>query len=312
MSAAALLRAGRWREARSQADAELPHDLDGTAAAVLARIAVALGDPALAREAVRAATRLGAGPLVRLAVAEVALATGDPGAAYAEIAELAARDDLGELEPEVRLARSWILRAVGEPEKAYGAAGVALELAEQSGDPLAVEQALHTLGHAAWASGLVPEAWGAFERLLEQREARGAEPAHLAEAHEGLGLCARHRGDPFEAVRQHRAALVAWNSALGPGSGPESASRHRLAQALHRTGDFLAARDEMAQALLLTARTLGADHLDTWITRFEHARYEVDAGDLEHGFTRMEAARAEVARRLGRQHPVVTAMDRFL
>ena len=98
----------------------------------------------------------------------------------------------------------------------------------------------------------------------------------------------------------------------GDDGGPVSACRHSLAQALHHTGDFAEARDEMARSLLGTAKSLGRDHVDTWITRFELARYDVDCGDMEDGFARMQAARDEVAKRLGAQHPAVRAMDRWL
>ncbi|MCA9569295.1 MAG: tetratricopeptide repeat protein, partial [Myxococcales bacterium] len=134
----------------------------------------------------------------------------------------------------------------------------------------------------------------------------------VAEALDAAGSLARRLGDPARAVVLHRRALELWTARLGPTAGPTGGCRYSLAQALHRTGDFLEALAAMQEAFLVTARTLGNDHLDTWITRFELGRMEVDVGELLDGFPRMEAARAEVARRLGDRHPVVRAMDRFL
>jgi hypothetical protein len=85
-----------------------------------------------------------------------------------------------------------------------------------------------------------------------------------------------------------------------------------MAQALHRTGDFFGARQEMAEALRVTVRNFGPDHVDSWITRFELGRFEVDTGEVEEGFHRMQEARKVVTGHLGKQHPVVVAMDRWL
>ena len=68
----------------------------------------------------------------------------------------------------------------------------------------------------------------------------------------------------------------------------------------------------MAQALRITVRNFGSDHVDSWISRFELGRFEVDTGDMEEGFQRMQEARTAVQAALGDAHPVVKAMDRWL
>jgi tetratricopeptide (TPR) repeat protein len=249
-----------------------------------------------------------------LARAQAALALGHPGEARTRLTALTPA--LPEGDPlaahTVGLARCGILRALGEPEVGYGEALAWLQRATDGDDPLAVEEALVMVGHCAWASDQNDAATGAFEQAWALRRDRDAAPALQAEALDGLGLCARRDGRPFDAVEAHREALARWEAATGVDSGPASACLHRLAQALHHTGDFLAARETMARALLATAELLGREHVDTWITRFEMARYDVDCGDMEDGFPRMVRARAAVAEQLGAQHPVVRAMDRWL
>lgn len=310
-----LLREGAWveavargRQARQGDDPDTPR-----VEALLARLWVRLGQPDEAREAAGRALRSSMASEVLLAVAEAALAGGEPGRARAELARVEAPTG-SLLAHEADLALAMILQATGAPEKGYARATAALARAreQREADPLRVEEALVVVGYTAWASGSLGEARGAFTRALELRTSRSAAPVLLAEVLDGLGITARHDQAPFEAVELHERALEQWVAGTGEQSGPVSACRHRLAQALHRTGDFLAARDEMARALLATGATLGRDHVDTWITRFELARYEVDCGRPEHGLPRMAEARAEVADRLGDTHPVVRAMDRYL
>lgn len=308
-----LLREGAWvelvaiaRAARAIPDVQTPH-----VEALLARAWVRLGQPDEAAEAAASARRASSSDDVILASAETQLAGGDPGLGRAELEAIGATG--GQLRHECDLTLAMLLRATGEVEQAYAKATAVLARAHaQSEDPLRVEEALIVVGHTAWPTGAVDAARGAFERALLRRKGREAAPVLLAEALDGLGVCARHDNAPFEAVKLHEQALEQWVAGAGEDSGPVSACRHHLAQALHRTGDFLAARDEMARALLATGATLGKDHVDTWITRFELARYELDCGDPERGLPRMAQARSEVARRLGKDHPVVLAMDRFL
>lgn len=312
---AAQLRQGLWRKTADQARAARAEPSPGLAEieAVLARAYVRLGQPEEALEAATSASRGIHSHWVSLALAEAELAAGEPGAARARLTELRSQiADQPPLRDQVDLALATVLRASGEAEQGYGIAVAVLARAEDADDDVLTEEALIVVGHTGWASNLVLEAEGAFERALELRTARDAAPTLRAEALDGLGLCARHRGRPFDAVAHHRNARALWVEATGEDSGPVSACAHRLAQALHRTGDFEAARNEMSRALLATGATLGRDHVDTWITRFELARYEVDCGDPEHGLPRMLNARDEVAARLGRSHPVVLAMGRFL
>lgn len=309
------LREGAWvdvvaeaRAMRAAVDAQTPQ-----VEAVLARAWVRLGQPPDALEAARSAWLHSDLVEVGLALGEALLASGDPGGARARLDQARERcEDGSPLAAEVDRARAMVLQASGEPELGLGLATRLLVEAEAGDDALSVEECLIVVGHTAWASGRLDTARGAFERALTLRLGRTCEPTLVAEALDGLGVCARHDNAPFESVELHRRALEQWVAGTGEESGPVSACRHRLAQALHRTGDFLAAREEMRRALLATGATLGRDHVDTWITRFELARYEVDCGRPEHGLPRMAEAREEVARRLGDTHPVVRTMDRYL
>jgi len=310
------LRDGEWvrvvaaaREARATVGPDTPR-----VEALLARAYVRLGQPDDATEAAESAHRASNRADVGLAYGESLLAAGEPGEARAvlEAVRTSCSNEGDLLTHEVDLALAMVLQASGEPELGYGLAVRRLEHARVVDDPLRIEEALVVVGNTAWASGRTSDAEDAFERAQVRRDARQAAPVLRAEVLDGLGICARHDNRPFVAVERHREALELWVAGAGEDSGPVSACLHRLAQALHRTGDFAAARNEMSRALLATARTLGADHVDTWITRFELARYEVDCGHPEVGLQRMATAREEVARRLGPTHPVVSAMDRYL
>ncbi|MFT7521962.1 MAG: tetratricopeptide (TPR) repeat protein [Kiritimatiellia bacterium] len=309
----AALRSGLWLQVRDEARELVDTDDDGQICAVLSQAYQRLGLPQEASQAADQAARIGDHWSVQLALGEAALGQGRP-----ELARSLLEDATDPIGPdnkgwhELTLALAVVLRAAGEAEHGYGLAQRALVEAELAKEEQSINESLIVVGHCAYGCALPNEAEGAFSRALELRQAQGEAEVLLAEAYDGLGMCARAQGRPFDAVAYHRKALERWTSSLAEDSGPVSACRHRLAQALHRTGDFPAARDEMARSLLLTARTLGTDHVDTWITRFEMARYDVDCGDLDGTFQRMADARAEVARRLGAQHPVVRSMDRFL
>jgi len=317
---AASLRAGAWLDVAQQCTQRLADAPDPTKAyhALLARARVRLGDPA---GAARAASR--ADPtqdLGALAQTEAALAGGRPGESRASLrARLDLRDhgDHPERDPawrELALALSTALRAAGDPERAYGLALRALAGAEAdlSTDPIDVELALLGVGWAGWGCGRAREASAAFERALDSLTRRGAAPVLRADALDGLGVCARVLGDPFVAVAHHEHAHDLWAAALGERSPTVAACLHRLAHARHRAGAFEPARATMADSVALTAEHLGEDHVDTWISRFELARYDIDCGDFADGFARMAHARERVAALLGPHHPVVAAMDRYL
>ena len=200
------------------------------------------------------------------------------------------------------------------PRAGVGQAGRALAEAEELVGPVhsLVADALHALGECVHSLGRVDEARTAWQRALDIRT--GQDPRHLEAAVllDALGRAARQAREPTEAIHLHERALVIWSTRLGEHAGPVGACCHALAQAHHRTGDFAGALHHIQRAARITERTLGTDHVDTWITRFELARFRVDCGHWLDGTREMEQARDEVASRLGRHHPVVTAMDRFL
>jgi tetratricopeptide (TPR) repeat protein len=313
-----LARAGATGAIGSADESEL-----GELYALLARILTRTGEP---REALRAAeearTRTD-GWEARLAMGEALLAVGEPFRARDELQ--AALDALragghgefaGTAQAEVWLgvALAEACRSAGDGESGLAAAMRAAAFAEQAFGKESFEhaEALHALGLCQHAANNEMAAKRILEEALTVRKALAPDHPDVAATLDALGLVARARNQPFDAVKRHREALEIWTKALGERSGPVGACRHALAQALHRTGDFEGARREMAEALLVTGRCFGTDHVDTHIARFELGRFEVDCGQVEEGFRRMEDARKAVRERLGREHPTVKAMDRWL
>ena len=169
---------------------------------------------------------------------------------------------------------------------------------------LVLGRCLSTAGDLDLAAQVLQQAVGGFGRLLPGTVA-------LAEALDARGQVERQRNNPVGALTWHRQALELWMQ-LGAATAPVANCSFQLAQALHRTGDLEGALETMEAAFLATHTALGPDHLDTWTTRFELGRLEVDAGDPFTGMPRMEAAHAEVLRRLGPQHPIVRSMRVYL
>lgn len=204
-----------------------------------------------------------------------------------------------------------------ECSRAAGDAAAALQLAgrgtmDAAGlDPrwepaarLVLGRCLSTAGDLDLAAEVISQAVGGFRTLLPGTVA-------LAEALDARAQVERQRNNPLGAVSLHREALELWLQ-LGPATAPVANCSFQLAQAQHRTGDLEGALETMEAAFLATHTALGADHLDTWTTRFELGRLEVDAGDPFTGMPRMEAAHAEIVRRLGPQHPIVRSMRVYL
>lgn len=306
--------------------------------ALLARALCRVGDPRDARRCADLAREGIVEPAsweIALACGETALATGEPFVARALLSEALAAHHVephvigeGSAEQAVAIAMHerasaeiWLgvclaeaCRAAGEPEQGIAVATRALVLAERTFGSRAIEAADAWLALAGCrhAAGLDEAARADLQRCLRIR--REVQPDHpdLAATLDLMGVVLRGLNQPHEAIACHREALELWSRRVGARSGPVGACKHALAQALHRTGDFVGARAEMQDAVAITGRTLGADHVDTHIARFELGRFEMDCGQVEEGLSAMEAARAVVADRLGAQHPVVRSMNRWL
>ena len=293
---------GELLEALEGARALLALREDTEARVGLVRALVGLVRPTDATEAARTLP-VGEGAVGH---ALVELANGRPGRARSLLMEHGQADDL-----LTGLVLAELHRAAGDPARAVEAAArvhgrtPSLDVRWAGHTGLALGRALADAGDEERGQVVVDEALAVFE-------AHCAETVLVAETLDAAGSLARRLRDPARAVLLHRRALGIWTAVLGEEAGPVGGCRYSLAQALHRTGELPEALASMQQAWLVTGRTLGADHLDTWITRFELGRMEVDVGQVEEGFAHMEAARAEVRGRLGAQHPVVRSMDRWL
>lgn len=287
--------------------------------ALLARALHRLGQPRKAMEYAEEAARRVVHWEASLALAEAMVGLGEPVGARAVLTEALkrVRADASE-EPDAlvglgaALAEAW--RAAGEPRAAIEIAREAVrEARHHHGEGSAeLAEALHELGVCLHGAGEHLEARGVLDTALQIRRAESRGTSDHAATLDALGAVHRRLRAPAAAVALHREALSLWEANFGPGTGPEGACRHSLAQALHDTGDFHGARAEMDHAWRLTSRALGPDHVDTWITAFELGRLELDCGDAMEGMQRMEAARSVVRERLGAGHPVVKAMDRWL
>ncbi len=171
-------------------------------------------------------------------------------------------------------------------------------------------QALAESCHVARQYGPASEAWN--RTLALRREALPAGHPEIGVTLSGMALTARRLGLSSIAVELHGKAMAIYRAEFDPGHPALAACLHGLAQALHRQGRFVEARDHLAEALHLSEQRQGADHMHTWITRFELGRMEVDCGDPERGFARMEAARLRLTEQLGASHPTVRAMAEWL
>ena len=296
--------AGDWLRERHLLEGELaadPHNVQLRTR--LVHLLVRLGDP----EAADAA----AGPLpesddATWVRAEVQLAKGEPSQARAALQALV--HDTSPAIHRVALADACI--ATGDPATALGQAGRAR--LEAGSD---VET-------AAWASVALATAADALGRSRPAEEAAVAAQdrfTSLSEDHLGIAVCldlrgriARHRMAPHDAVKLHNKALQRWEKHLGEDAPNTGACHHARAQALHRTGDFTGARVAMTEALRITEGSLGADHVDSWISRFELGRMALDCGDVAEGLQAMHKAAGVVRLRLGKDHPVVQSMERYL
>ncbi len=286
-------------------------------------------DPAVLVVRIRAAVALGAvqtaesidaprdTPEQRAAYALVALATGHPSTAKARMVDVPTTD----APLWVGLAASEVARGTGDAALAVQHAGRVRTVAESLED---ADRRWATRADLQLARCLADAGDPPAGRVLAERVVRELVPDDLdtlpddalsltfAEALDTAGALARKEHEPLAAIPMHRRARSIYERTVGPDSPLTAGCRYSLAHALHRAGDFHGALIEMQAAFLGTVRAFGPDHLDAWITRFELGRLEVDAGEMIDGFPRMAAAREEVAKRLGAQHPVVRAMDAHL
>ncbi len=299
-------------------------DVRGRLWGLLARIYSHLGRPREAMDAAERGSEKSEHWEVKLGLGVALVSIGEPTAARAVLSEALNTQSRATGRDADILAEILLGTSLAETCRAAGDPAAGLQIAERSvamartctgSGSVETADALLALGMCRYGIGR-PDA--AREALLEALAIRRSpklpnpDTAEAAAILDGLGIVERARGKPFRAVDLHRQALELWLSLLGPKASPVGGCRHCLAQALHRTGDFLASRDEMELAVQITANSLGDDHVDTWITRFELARMQLDAGDIFEGMDGMQKAYGIVRTRLGDTHPVVLAMKRYI
>ncbi|MDG1479887.1 MAG: tetratricopeptide repeat protein [Myxococcota bacterium] len=269
---------------------------------------------AAARQAAAESSGISAGAAYTV-LSEALVAVGQPGEAMAVGLQAVA------LASAVPLSNGLALVALASAEHAQGrgpeaiatatrAIAVLTEAEVRPQDIALGTQALAESCHVARQYGPASEAWN--RTLALRREVLPADHPELGVTLSGMALTARRLGLSSIAVELHGKAMAIYRARFDPGHPALAACLHGLAQALHRQGRFVEARDHLAEALHLSEQRQGSDHMHTWITRFELGRMEVDCGDPERGFARMEAARMRLTEQLGDSHPTVRAMAEWL
>jgi tetratricopeptide (TPR) repeat protein len=303
------------------ADAASSEEERAQALAEEARNLVRLGLAPRAQVVATLAASLGAAPQAEVvaALAEALLAVGDLAAARtaAETARQLAEAAHGPVSIQAALAIDGLAVVVAAAGDAPGGLGLvmrALAVLEQAGGA-GQDRALllHTLAELHHRAGQYEAALATWEETLELRTTLlGADHPETLATMSGMALSLSRAGHPEAAVPLFRHVATQVEAQMGRDHPAVAACRHGLAQALHRIGQWPEARDQLTVALAISERCQGADHLDTWITRLELGRLEMDCGQVEEGLARMEAARAAVMERLGPDHPQVRAMNRWL
>jgi len=287
----------------------------GQLLALLSRALLRLGQPRQALRKAEAAAEQTAHWEATLALGEALVAMGEAHPARALLTgALSTGSDDAAAAVQLNAALAEACRAAGDPVTGIDVATRAVMLAERThgiGSP-DVAEALHGLGVCLHAADRTADAAEVLKRALQLRVRHAPLTSDHATTLDALGSVRRKQSKPFDAVKLHRQALEIWRQQVGERAGPVGACRHQLAQALHRTGDFVAAKNEMEAAYGITVATLGPDHVDTWICAFELGRMELDIGMPEEGIARMTEARGEVEHRLGARHPVVLSMNAHL
>lgn len=269
---------------------------------------------AIISAAIPTATGAAAGP-AHTVRCEALAAVGRPADALAAGLEAVA------ISKGIPLAEGLALNALAAAEHAHGRGPEAIAtatraialLTQAEARPRDIALATQTLAEACHVAGQYAVASESWNRTLGlRRAALHDQHPEIAVTVGGMALTARRLGLAGIAVELHEKAMAIYDRCFDDEHPARAACLHGLAQALHRQGRFVEARDRLAEALQLSERRQGADHMHTWITRFELGRMEVDCGDPERGFARMEAARLRLTEQLGEGHPTVKAMGAWL
>lgn len=253
--------------------------------------------------------------LAHTVLTEALVAVGQPGDALAEGLTAVA------ISEGVPLVHGLALNALAAAEHTYGrgpeAIGTATRainaLTRAGGRPRDIALAVQTLAEAFHVSGRYAQASDTWNRTLTlRRKVMPDDHPEIGVTVSGMALTARRLGLFKIAAELHEKAMGIYRARFDAEHPAIAACLHGLAQALHRQGRFGEARDRLAEALELSERRQGPDHMHTWITRFELGRMEVDCGEPERGYARMEAARLRLTEQLGADHPTVKAMAAWL
>jgi len=182
----------------------------------------------------------------------------------------------------------------------------------KTGRERVLAEAFHALADSFHRGAYFSDAAQAWQQALALRRANlHHQHPEIATNVDGLALSLRRLQQPQLALTLHQEALRIYQHSFATNHPAIAACYHGIAQCCHRLSQFEAARSNLNAALQISESLLGSDHPDTWISRFELGRIEVDCGELAQGIQRMEFARMRLAHLLGEKHPTILAMDKW-
>ena len=173
-------------------------------------------------------------------------------------------------------------------------------------------EAFHALADAYHRAGKLEQALNNWRMALELRKkSLRVKHPEIATNIDGMALTLRRLNMPEIAISLHKESLSIYQECFDQHHPAIAACHHGLSQCYSRIQKAQIALFHMNKALTLSEQKRGADHIDTWITRFELGRMEVNVGSLESGYARMERAYLRASQILGPDHPTVLSMDRW-
>lgn len=310
MSAAALVDRGRERVA---AELQQQPELRARMQAVLGRVYEQMGQPrpavALFEQAIALEQRLGRSAIEAALLSRMAMALANQGEAARAVIPARRALALREAEAARTPAAAASAAAAAAPAATPASASAPRELSGMTEGPLALSDALDTLGYVLSRTGAFDEAQRLLERALALRR-QHAGPAHrlVAVTLHHLGMLGSARNQ-FEAAEGHFRASLAIKQALWPGGHPSlDNTRQTLATALAGQQRLPEAEALLREVLARRTELLGADSAPVATAHNELASVLQDSGRLAEAITHYRAALAIDERVHGRQ-AVPTAVN---
>jgi tetratricopeptide (TPR) repeat protein len=243
--------------------------------------------------------------------------------ARASLAQARAQAALGRFEEGVRVAQAALAVARATQDLRLEAeASLVLALAHLERDPKTGEDALFAAEVAAERAGALEVTAEAevrrvknlgwyqvrtaealrLEKLARAHVERLRNPVLAAELLHATAMTYQQSADAIKSIELHRAALAAFEEALGPGDPRVANAANGLAIALAQAGKDDDALAAFGRALDIRARALGPDHPDTLRARMNVGSAELNVGDVAASLAVLHEALALMERVLPPDH----------